>query len=235
MCAFYFFVVKNKTHFFKMKRARVEIINGQEQGKFSVDNIIAIGDYGKPIDARLIERNLIPSGTVSRDSKFNDCFQGIAFRKVGAERARGLIFPSGKILVTLTQSKTQLCAATNTMLGLVNKILYPLKNPRSFASFELPKLQNAICSFEIGFEIQLEYMELILKKNPDFKVTYEPEIHGSLFLQLKHTNGVPLTIIVSSQGKVVLSGALGDFIEIKKMIISILEKYKKVSNVINII
>ena len=110
--------------------------------------------------------------------------------------ATGIIFRSGKIIVTDVNSINQAESACREFRKVIEKI--GLK-PKEFGAMEF-KVRNIMATCQIGFQIRLEELSY---SHSDF-VSYEPEVFPGLVYRLDRTEVV---VLIFSSGKIVLTGS----------------------------
>ena len=198
------------------KRIRFD---GQETGMLTDESLISTADFGRPLDIKALEKHY--SEVKPNEVKFSEKFQGLHLTRYGPDKISGLVFPTGKIL--LSGAKTEEVAKTSitSMLNVVRQIVYPGKS--SLPPPEPAKTQGIIASFSTGFPIQLERLAL---DNPKI-VIYEPEIFKPLIFVIESQTKV--VAFISAKGKVLLTGAkFRDVLDdAHKRLLTVLLKYRK--------
>ena len=193
--------------------------------EFSIQNVIATADFGRPIDLKALEKHYVSDykGTSKYEPKFADRFQALFLKRSAPEKITGVLFPSGKILCIGARSETIARTAITSMLNVVRQVVYPGKAAGSMAQPEAAKIHNIVASFETGFDIQLEHLAL---EHPG-DVTYEPEVFKSLIFAVKVQQ--KLIAFVSAKGKVIISGAKfeSDLGDAQKYLLPILTRFKR--------
>jgi len=154
-----------------------------EKYTYEIQNVVAtvIAEIKEKIDLNII-------ATKYPDVEYNpERFPGLVMRVI-KPKATGLIFSTGKMVITGMKSHTEAPAVVNQIIARVNKCKIDIKNP-------IITIQNFVVSGDIKCGIDLNKATIVMDN-----VMYEPEVFPGLIYRMKKPKSV---LLLFSTGKIV--------------------------------
>ncbi len=158
-----------------------------EEIEVRVQNIVSSIDLGRPLDLKYIADKLEPEGAEYDPRNF----PGLIFR-LKKPKAAFLIFGTGKLVCTGTQSEKEAYKALERIISKLEKIgIKVSKEPKL-------KVENIVASVDIKRQINLEKAIIELEGS-----NYEPEQFPGLIYRQKNPKA---TFLLFRTGKLVCTG-----------------------------
>ncbi|MHA1919766.1 MAG: TATA-box-binding protein [Promethearchaeota archaeon] len=176
-----------------------ENISAKEKFTYKVQNVVAtvITEIKEKIDLKIIAREY-------SDVEYNpERFPGLVMR-IFKPRATGLIFSTGKMVITGMKSPKEAPSVVNQIITRVSNCSIKIENP-------IITIQNFVVSGDIKCRIDLNKATIVMDN-----VMYEPEVFPGLIYRMKDPKSV---LLLFSTGKVVCTG-----IKDKKTVQAVFEK-----------
>ena len=151
-----------------------------------LQNVVCSVNLGCKLDLKQIALK-------ARNAEYNPKRFGAVIMRIREPRTTALIFSSGKMVCTGAKGEESARLAARKFARIVQKLDFPAK----FMSF---KIQNMVGSFDVGFPIRLEALQVC---HGQF-ACYEPELFPGLVYRMVKPK---IVILIFLSGKVVLTGA----------------------------
>jgi len=159
--------------------------------EIKIVNVVATANLSRALNLRTI-------ALAARNAEFNpDRFNALVVR-FDKPSSTGLVFSSGKIVVTGVKSEADASMACKRIAAMVKKLGFE----KAVAANDLNefKVQNIVAQSDLGFPIQLEHLAFEHHKF----ASYEPEIFPGLIYRMQDPKLVCLIFVT---GKIVFTGA----------------------------
>ncbi len=161
-------------------------VNTDENYTYEIQNVVAtvIAEIKEKIDLNIIARKY-------PDVEYNpERFPGLVMRVI-KPKATGLIFSTGKMVITGMKSHTEAPAVVSQIIARMNKCKIDIKKP-------VITIQNFVVSGDIKCGIDLNKATIVMDN-----VMYEPEVFPGLIYRMKEPKSV---LLLFSTGKIVCTG-----------------------------
>ena len=161
-------------------------VDVDEQYTYEIQNVVAtvITDIKEKIDLKIIAR-------AYPDIEYNpERFPGLVMRVI-KPKATGLIFSTGKMVITGMKRHTEAPSVVNQIITRVTKCKIAMKDP-------IITIQNFVVSGDIKCGIDLNKATVVMDN-----VMYEPEVFPGLIYRMKDPKSV---LLLFSTGKIVCTG-----------------------------
>lgn len=122
--------------------------------------------------------------------------------RIREPKVTGLIFSTGKIVITGAKSERASMTAAKIFERTVQKVMGGEENDENKVSLSNFKIQNIVASSDVGFSIKLESLQEEHKKFS--RCHYEPELFPGLIYKMESPKVV---LLIFTSGKIVLAGA----------------------------
>jgi len=155
--------------------------------KITTSNVVCTMSTGSKLD-------LMNIATQTRNSEYSPSKFAAVVLRIRSPKVTGLIFSSGKVVVTGAKSVQDAKLAARKFGAIIRKVSSPDAKTADLA------IQNIVCSCDCKFAIRLESLALAHGKFS----SYEPELFPGLIYRMASPK-IVLLIFVS--GKVVVTGA----------------------------
>jgi len=175
-----------------------------------IQNMTATANLGVKLDLKKIALRC-------RNTEYNPKRFAAVIMRLMEPKATGLIFASGKLVVTGLKSSHNASLAAKTFAYIIEKVdagFQPM-----YVDF---KVQNIVGTVDVGFPIRLEGLVYTHSKF----ASYEPELFSGLIYRL----GKPRVVfMIFVSGKVIITGAKteADMTEAMSKIYPVLVEYRK--------
>ncbi len=153
----------------------------------SVQNIVATVNVG-------CELNLQSIAMQTRNAEYNPKRFIAVIIRIREPKATGLIFKSGKIVITGTKTEIDCRIAARKFCRVIQRLNYPQARFLDFT------IQNVVASTSVHFPIKLEK----LCNDNVACANYEPELYPGLVYRMQNPK---LVLLVFVSGKIVIIGA----------------------------
>jgi transcription initiation factor TFIID TATA-box-binding protein len=150
---------------------------------------VASVDFKTQLDLPLI-------ATQARNAEYNPRRFAAVILRLREPRATGLLFRSGKVVVTGARSEDDAKLAARKLARIAQRLGHP---GVAFADF---RVQNIVASTDVGFPVRLEGL---VAEDSGRSQSYEPELFPALIYRMLTPVKVVLLVFVS--GKVTMTGA----------------------------
>ncbi len=160
--------------------------DSDEKYTYTIQNVVAtvIAEIKEKIDLNIIAGKY-------PDVEYNpERFPGLVMRVI-KPKATGLIFSTGKMVITGMKRHTEAPSVVNQIIDRVNKCKIDIKNP-------VITIQNFVVSGDIKCGIDLNKATIVMDN-----VMYEPEVFPGLIYRMKEPKSV---LLLFSTGKIVCTG-----------------------------
>ena len=161
-------------------------IDVDEPYTYEIQNVVAtvITEIKEKIDLKIIAR-------AYPDIEYNpERFPGLVMRVI-KPKATGLIFSTGKMVITGMKRHTEAPSVVNQIIARVTKCKIAMKDP-------IITIQNFVVSGDIKCGIDLNKATVVMDN-----VMYEPEVFPGLIYRMKEPKSV---LLLFSTGKIVCTG-----------------------------
>ena len=161
-------------------------VDVDEQYTYEIQNVVAtvITEIKEKIDLKIIAR-------AYPDIEYNpERFPGLVMRVI-KPKATGLIFSTGKMVITGMKRHTEAPSVVNQIIARVTKCKIAMKDP-------IITIQNFVVSGDIKCGIDLNKATVVMDN-----VMYEPEVFPGLIYRMKEPKSV---LLLFSTGKIVCTG-----------------------------
>ena len=161
-------------------------VDVDEQYTYEIQNVVAtvITEIKEKIDLKIIAR-------AYPDIEYNpERFPGLVMRVI-KPKATGLIFSTGKMVITGMKRHTEAPSVVNQIIARVTKCKIGMKDP-------VITIQNFVVSGDIKCGIDLNKATVVMDN-----VMYEPEVFPGLIYRMKDPKSV---LLLFSTGKIVCTG-----------------------------
>ena len=118
--------------------------------------------------------------------------------RIREPKTTGLIFSTGKIVITGAKSER----ASMTAAKIFEKTISKVMGEETKLNLNAFKIQNIVASSDVGFSIKLESLQEEHKKFS--RCHYEPELFPGLIYKMESPKVV---LLIFTSGKIVLAGA----------------------------
>ena len=124
--------------------------------------------------------------------------------RIREPKVTGLIFSTGKIVITGAKSERASITAAKIFERTVQKVMCDDNDNSEDCKIALSnfKIQNIVASSDVGFSIKLESLQEEHKKFS--RCHYEPELFPGLIYKMESPKVV---LLIFTSGKIVLAGA----------------------------
>eukprot|EP00980_Cylindrotheca_fusiformis_P027337 scaffold20012_cov179-Cylindrotheca_fusiformis.AAC.5 len=153
-----------------------------------IQKISSTAHFGIPLDLKKIAFKC-------RNTQFNPRRYGALVMRLRELEATGIMFASGKLIVTEVDSIQKAELACIEFRNVIEKIEF---KPKEFGAMDF-KIKNIMGTADMGFPLRLEELSYA---HSDF-ATYEPEVFPGLIYRLDRTEVV---FLLFSSGKMVITG-----------------------------
>jgi transcription initiation factor TFIID TATA-box-binding protein len=167
----------------------VEIQTPDGTPTIRVQKISSTAHFGVPLDLKKIALKC-------RLASFNPRRFGALVMRLRELQATGILFASGKLIVTEVDSMQKAELACKEFRKVIEKIGF---KPKEFGAMDF-KVKNILGTADCTFPLRLEELSY---SHSDF-VSYEPEVFPGLVYRLDRTEVV---FLIFSSGKIVITGA----------------------------
>lgn len=150
-----------------------------------VQNVVATVNLRIPIDLKKVALS-------ARNAEYNPKKFAAVIMRIREPRCTGLIFSTGKMVVTGAKSESQARLGARKFAAIVKKLGYSPK----FTEF---KVQNMVATADVGFPVKLEALTYAHAKFS----SYEPELFPGLVYRLVNPKTVLLVFV---SGRLVITG-----------------------------
>ncbi len=161
-------------------------VDVDEQYTYEIQNVVAtvITTIKEKIDLKIIAR-------AYPDIEYNpERFPGLVMRVI-KPKATGLIFSTGKMVITGMKRPTEAPSVVSQIITRINKCKISMKEP-------IITIQNFVVSGDIKCGIDLNKATVVMDN-----VMYEPEVFPGLIYRMKEPKSV---LLLFSTGKIVCTG-----------------------------
>ena len=161
-------------------------VDVDEQYTYEIQNVVAtvITTIKEKIDLKIIAR-------AYPDIEYNpERFPGLVMRVI-KPKATGLIFSTGKMVITGMKRPTEAPSVVSQIITRINKCKISMKEP-------IITIQNFVVSGDIKCGIDLNKATVVMDN-----VMYEPEVFPGLIYRMKDPKSV---LLLFSTGKIVCTG-----------------------------
>ena len=175
-----------------------------------IQNMTATANLGIRLDLKKIALRC-------RNTEYNPKRFAAVIMRLMEPKATGLIFASGKVVVTGLKSSHDAALAAKTFAYIIEKVDAAFQP--QYLDF---KVQNIVGTVDVGFPIRLEGLVYTHSKF----ASYEPELFSGLIYRL----GKPRVVfMIFVSGKVIITGAKteADMTEAMRKIHPVLVEYRK--------
>lgn len=154
-----------------------------------IQKISATAHFGVPLDLKKIAYKC-------RHTEFNPRRFGALVMRLRELQATGIMFASGKMIVTEIDSMQKAELACKEFRKIIEKVGF---KPKEFGAMDF-KVEHIVGTADCGFQLRLEELSYA---HSDF-ASYEPEVYPGLVYRLDRTEVV---FLIFSSGKMVITGA----------------------------
>ena len=161
-------------------------VDADEPYTYEIQNVVAtvIAEIKEKIDLKIIAR-------AYPDIEYNpERFPGLVMRVI-KPKATGLIFSTGKMVITGMKRPTEAPSVVSQIITRINKCKISMKEP-------IITIQNFVVSGDIKCGIDLNKATVVMDN-----VMYEPEVFPGLIYRMKEPKSV---LLLFSTGKIVCTG-----------------------------
>jgi transcription initiation factor TFIID TATA-box-binding protein len=134
-----------------------------------------------------------------RNAEYNPARFSAVVMRIREPKVTGLIFSTGKIVITGAKSERAGMTAAKIFEKTVQKVMEEDEEKPALSGF---KIQNIVASSDVGFSIKLESLQEEHKKFS--RCHYEPELFPGLIYKMESPKVV---LLIFTSGKIVLAGA----------------------------
>lgn len=180
-----------------------------------IQKISSTAHFGIPLDLKKIALKC-------RHTEFNPRRCGALVMRLRELQATGIMFASGKLIVTEVDSIQSAELACAEFRSVIEKVGF---KPKEFGAMDF-KVKNIMGTTDMGFPLRLEELSYA---HSDF-ASYEPEVFPGLVYRLDRTEVV---FLLFSSGKIVITGGKkgSDLKSALTKLYPVLVEYKKKSYV----
>lgn len=166
----------------------------------TLQNLVSTADLGTKIDLQKLAQ-------WCRNAEYNPARFSAVVMRIREPKVTGLIFSTGKIVITGAKSERASMTAAKIFEKAVMKVQGSEEGDQSNSESGNPclsnfKIQNIVASSDVGFSIKLESLQEEHKKFS--RCHYEPELFPGLIYKMESPKVV---LLIFTSGKIVLAGA----------------------------
>ncbi|XP_055388888.1 uncharacterized protein LOC129617871 [Condylostylus longicornis] len=177
-----------------------------------IQNVIASVNLSTDLNLRLIAIS-------ARNAEYNPTKVNAVVVRVRNPKCTGLLFRSGRMMVTGARSETDAHIGGKKIAKLCLKVGHPSLRFRGF------KVENMIASADCGFPVRLEG----LAHDHSSYCSYEPEMFSGLVYRYHPLESYKAVLLVFVSGKVILTGCrtIDHVNQVFRAIFPVLSQYRK--------